>query len=72
MAVADPADWTIPVAYGATGQLRLTVLYEDLFLPNIVERDQAVRYDTDGVWPCDGVANVRPLQVSSTAPEGLY
>ncbi|MFJ1706347.1 arylcarboxylate reductase [Kitasatospora sp. NPDC088346] len=72
MAVVHRDDWTVPVAYGATGQVRLTVLHEDLLLPNILERDQALRYDCAGVWPSDGVANVRPLQVTSTAPEGLY
>ncbi|MER8186039.1 arylcarboxylate reductase [Kitasatospora sp. NPDC094015] len=72
MAVVRQDDGTSPVPYGATGQVRLTVLHEDLFLPNVLERDQAVRYDTGGHFPCDGVANVRPLQVTSTAPEGLY
>jgi hypothetical protein len=71
-AVVDRNDWSSTVAYGATGQVRLTVLHDDLFLPNILERDQALRYDTDSSWPSDGVANVRPLQITSTAPEGLY
>ncbi|WBB80347.1 hypothetical protein O7606_02910 [Micromonospora sp. WMMD882] len=72
MSVVDRADWSTTVGYGATGQVRLTVLHDDLFLPNILERDQALRYDTGAAWPCDGVANVRPLQITSTAPEGLY
>ncbi|MFD5552572.1 arylcarboxylate reductase [Streptomyces sp. NPDC127068] len=72
MAVVDKADWSTPVAYGATGQVRLTVLHEDLLLPNVLERDQALRFDTGDGWPSDGVANVRPLQITSTAPEGLY
>jgi hypothetical protein len=72
MAVVSRDDWSATVDYGAVGQVRLTVLHEDLFLPNILERDQALRYDCGGEWPCDGVANVRPLQVTSTAPEGLY
>lgn len=72
MAVVDKNDWRTTVAYGAIGQVRLTVLHEDLFIPNILERDQAVRHDLGGRWPCDGVANVRPLQVSRATPEGLY
>ncbi|MFI9503676.1 hypothetical protein [Nocardia sp. NPDC052566] len=72
MAVVDRDDWSVTVPYGATGQVRLTVLHEDLFLPNVLERDQAERYDTGSGWPSDGVANVRPLQITSTAPEGLY
>jgi hypothetical protein len=72
MAVVDKADWSRTVEPGAVGRVRLTVLHDDLFLPNVLERDQAVRYDTGDRWPCDGVANVRPLQITSAAPEGLY
>jgi hypothetical protein len=70
--VVDPEDFTRVVGYGETGQLRLTVLHEDLFLPNLLERDQATRYDPKGVWPADGIVNVRPLRVSQATPEGLY
>jgi hypothetical protein len=72
MTVVDKADPARVVGFGEVGQVRLTVLHEDLFLPNILERDQAVRYQTGPEWPCDGVANVRPLQVIRAAPEGLY
>jgi hypothetical protein len=72
MTVVDKNDWSTPVGFGENGQVRLTVLHEDLFLPNVLERDQAIRYDTGAQWPCDGVANVRPLQVTRAAPEGLY
>ena len=71
MAVVRKDDWSTPVEPGAPGQVRLTVLHEDLFLPNILERDQALRHRTDR-WPSDGVANIRPLQTTSSAPEGLY
>lgn len=72
MAVVGKNDWASTVEYGQSGRVRLTVLHEDLFLPNILERDQALRYDTGDGWPCDGVANVRPLQISRSAPEGIY
>lgn len=72
MAVVDKADETTVVGYGEVGRVRLTVLHDDLFLPNVLERDQALRYDTGEAYPYDGVANVRPLQVTSAAPEGLY
>lgn len=72
MAVVDPDDWSRTVGMGESGQVRLTVLHDDLFLPNVLERDRAVRYDTGTRYPCDGVANVRPLQVTRSAPEGLY
>jgi hypothetical protein len=61
MTVVDPSDWTRAVDYGQDGQVRHTVMHEDLFMPNILERDLATRYDTADEWPCDGVANVRPL-----------
>ncbi|GAA0730876.1 hypothetical protein Drose_26815 [Dactylosporangium roseum] len=71
-AVVSRSDWTKPVGYGQIGQVRLTVMHEDLFLPNVLERDQAMRYDTGPEWPCDGVANVLPLQISRATPEGFY
>ena len=72
MAVVDRTDPTRIVGMGELGRVRLTVLHEDLFLPNILERDQALRFDTGDRWPCDGVANVRPLQNGEIAVEGLY
>ncbi|MBA8827510.1 hypothetical protein FHX42_004906 [Saccharopolyspora lacisalsi] len=72
MAVVDREDTRRTVEYAETGQVRLTVLHEDLLLPNILERDQAQRYDPCGRWPSDGVANVRPLQRIRSAPEGIY
>jgi hypothetical protein len=72
MTVVDKDDNTTPVAYGEVGRVRVTILQEDLFLPNVLERDQAIRFDLGVDWPCDGVANVQPLQVSSQMPEGLY
>lgn len=52
--------------------MRLTVLYDDLLLPNVLERDQAVRYGLTSRWPADGAANVRPLDtLAPTAVEGL-
>jgi hypothetical protein len=72
MSVVTPGDHTAVVTPGQSGQLMLTVLQDGLFLPNVLERDQAVRHETAGQWPADGVANVRPLEVSQVAPEGLY
>lgn len=72
MAVVDPADPARVVGYGELGRLRLTVLHEDLFLPNMLPRDQALRYRTPAGWPCDGVANVAPLRAMLTLPTGLY
>ena len=73
MAVVDTSDWTRVVDYGKVGQVRLTVMHEDLFLPNILEQDLATRYATGDDWPCDGVANGRPLpRVSNARPPSAY
>jgi hypothetical protein len=73
MTVVDPDDWTAEVGDGGTGRVRLTVLHDDLLLPNVLERDEAVRYGLTGRWPADGVANVRPLDtLAPTAVEGFY
>lgn len=72
MAVVDKSDWRVIRPYGQVGQVRLTVLHDDLFLPNILERDQATRYDVGGRWPVDGVADVHPLLISQAMPEGVY
>lgn len=67
MAVVDTSDWTRVVDYGNDGQVLLTVMHEDLFLPNVAEQELAIRYDTGEDWPCDGVANVRRLAKASIA-----
>jgi hypothetical protein len=72
MAVVDKDDWRRTVDHGQIGRVSLTTLQEDLFLPNVLERDQAVRHDLGSRWPCDGVANVHPLQISRESPEGVY
>lgn len=72
MSVVDPSDLARCVEYGDYGRVRLTVMHDDLFLPNVMERDRALRYDTGDRWPSDGVANVSPLQDLNAAPEGLY
>jgi hypothetical protein len=72
MSVVDTNDWTRIVGYGEHGQVLLTIMHEDLFLPNVRERDIAMRYETGDEWPCDGVANVRPLHDTHAVPEGIY
>lgn len=58
---------------GATGRVRVNLLSRDLLLPNVLERDSAVRVaaadDGDG-----GLAAVRPYRGQSTAAviEGVY
>ncbi|MET1074465.1 MAG: hypothetical protein ABWY11_17590 [Umezawaea sp.] len=72
MAVVDRADERTVVPPGAVGRVRLTVLHRDLFLPNVLERDEAVHHRPTSGLPSDGVANVRPLAAVRTGVEGLY
>lgn len=69
--IVDPDDWRRVVDYGQYGQVRMTLLGRDLFLPNVLERDEAIRWHTPG-WPADNVANVRPLRTARAVPEGIY
>ncbi|MGA5698998.1 arylcarboxylate reductase [Peterkaempfera bronchialis] len=72
MDVVDRGDPSRTVEYGEVGRVRLTVLHEDLFLPGVLERDQAVRHRLPAGPPCDGVANIQPLQATWAVPEGIY
>jgi hypothetical protein len=56
-----------------TGQILLTVLSEERFLPRILERDQAERWPALPVLGSEGVANVRSLALQQSAmAEGVY
>jgi hypothetical protein len=73
MSVVDRREPGREVDYGEVGRVRVTVLHDDLFLPNVLERDQAMRLPREGSWPCDGVANVVALrQVAPRALLGIY
>jgi hypothetical protein len=72
--VAEPADWTQPVAAGQRGRVVTTTLLEDLFIPNLIERDAAVRARPHPWFPWDGVAQVQPAAAADAAEpvEGVY
>jgi hypothetical protein len=69
--VVEPDEWTSRCDYGSFGRVRVTVLRADIFLPNMLERDEAVRLPA-GDWPYDRLANVRPLAASKVAQGLLY
>lgn len=63
-----------PVGYGETGRVVVSALAPELFLPNVAERDQAVRVPPAPGSQSDGLARVAPL-ARSDAPavqEGVY
>lgn len=63
-----------PVAYGERGQVELTTLTPELFVPRLLERDEAVRRPPTERWPWDGVGDVRPVGTGAgrTTIEGVY
>lgn len=72
--VADPADWTRTADYEQRGRVVTTTLLEDLFIPNLIERDSAVRARPHRWFPWDGVARVAPADDTSqvAVTEGVY
>ncbi|WP_016907285.1 hypothetical protein [Streptomyces xiaopingdaonensis] len=77
LTVVEPDDPWREVPYGARGRIRTTTLLEDLFLPNLLERDSAVRVGPHPWFPWDGVALVRSFDGSTEetghdAAEGVY
>jgi phenylacetate-coenzyme A ligase PaaK-like adenylate-forming protein len=72
--VADPDDWTQTAGYGVRGRVVTTTLLEDLFIPNLIERDSAVRARPHPWFPWDGVTRVGPAgdAAGAAATEGVY
>jgi phenylacetate-coenzyme A ligase PaaK-like adenylate-forming protein len=75
--VSDPADWTQTVGYGERGRVVITTLLDDLFIPNLAERDSALRAPPSRHFPWDGVSAVAPLWTMSpdsevAGVEGVY
>lgn len=71
--VVDPENPKKTVGLRETGQVCITVLSEERFLPRVLERDQAERWDVLPALGWEGVANVRPLaKLQSGMTEGVY
>jgi phenylacetate-coenzyme A ligase PaaK-like adenylate-forming protein len=70
--VVDSAGREVP--YGTRGQVELTTLTEELFLPRLLERDEAFRRPPTATLPWDGVGDVRPLGTGEgkRTIEGVY
>ncbi|GLZ28704.1 phenazine antibiotic biosynthesis protein [Lentzea sp. NBRC 105346] len=60
------------VEYGQRGRVRSTVLCRDYFMPNVMERDTALRIAPVADFPWDGVADVRPPEDGPVVVEGVY
>jgi len=70
--LVDPADPTREVGYHERGQVRLSVLNYELFLPWHLERDAAVRVPPAAAGDWDGLAEVAPLEGGGVQVEGVY
>ncbi|MCA1629494.1 MAG: hypothetical protein LC785_13295 [Acidobacteria bacterium] len=71
--VVDPDQPDRVVGYGETGRVRLTTLTREFFMPRFLERDEAEREPPYGLYPWDGVRNVRPFsRFQTTVVEGVY
>jgi phenylacetate-coenzyme A ligase PaaK-like adenylate-forming protein len=72
--VADPADWAADVDPGERGRVVATTLLCDLFIPNLMERDTALRMPPHPWFPWDGVGNVQTVPTSPQEQpiEGVY
>jgi phenylacetate-coenzyme A ligase PaaK-like adenylate-forming protein len=72
--LVDPGDPSREVGPGERGRVLLVTLLEDLFIPNLLERDTAVRVGPHPWFPWDGVAQVEPFRRddAEVATEGVY
>lgn len=62
------------VDYGERGQVRLHLLTEEMFLPNVTERDTAIRVEPAAEGGADGLADIRTLSAVGDVRvvEGVY
>ena len=71
--LVDPQQPERRVGMGETGQVCVTVLSEERFLPRVLERDQAERAPVLPALGWEGIANVRPLaRMQGSTTEGVY
>ncbi|MDT0443829.1 class I adenylate-forming enzyme family protein [Streptomyces johnsoniae] len=62
------------VPYGARGRVRLHLIAEEMFLPNVLERDSAVRIEPSAGGHVDGLADVQTFRALDDVRiiEGVY
>jgi phenylacetate-coenzyme A ligase PaaK-like adenylate-forming protein len=74
MRVVDPAHPWVDVPLGQRGRVLTTTLLEDLFLPNLLERDSAIRVGPHPWFPFEGVSAVQSSFEADGGQvvEGLY
>jgi phenylacetate-coenzyme A ligase PaaK-like adenylate-forming protein len=72
--VVDPADPQQDVPVGTRGRVLVNTLLEDLFIPNLLERDSAESTEAHPWFPWPGVQHVRPYEApdAEAVTEGVY
>ncbi len=71
--VVQPDNPQRSVEYDQWGRVELTTLTRELFMPRLLERDEAIRRPPHGRFAWDGVGDVRPLGFTSKPTiEGVY
>jgi len=71
--VVSPENPQEQVEYGKWGRIKITSLNKDFFIPNLLERDEAIRIPPNEIFSWDGVCNVRPFsQIAEKIIEGVY
>ena len=71
--LVDPKDPSRRVGYGETGQVMLTTLTKEFFMPRFLERDEAERAAPIEAYPWDGVRDLRLLtELQESVVVGVY
>jgi hypothetical protein len=70
--VVDSNDVTRSVENYERGRVKVTTLTKDLFIPNLLERDSAIKIPPEEIFKCYGVADVEPFTREIKAIEGVY
>jgi len=70
--LVEPGDPSRRVPVGAVGQVRISLLNRELFLPWHLERDRAVRVESAQPADWDDLAQVAPLHGGGVRTEGVY
>ena len=71
--LVDPKDPSRKVGYGETGQVMLTTLTKEFFMPRFLERDEAERTEPIEAYPWDGVKDLRLLtELQESVVVGVY
>jgi hypothetical protein len=71
--LVNPENPDQTVDYGETGQVKLTTLTKEFFMPGFLERDEGERAEPIDLYPWDGVQNLRLFsKLKESVVVGVY